>query len=250
VPNFTWPDRQRAAVSLTFDDARDSQLDHGAPILAKHGTLATFYVSLGPLQARASEWVAMSAAGHEIGNHTTTHPCTANNEWSRDNGLEDHTLATLEQDIDGAAETIERVIGTPATTFAYPCGDRFVGRGERTQSYVPLIARRFLAGRGYPDETYAAPSVVDLAQVPGITMDGVPIERLTTLVEVAIELGSWLVLVAHDVEVSTTPPGPDPDLTIPGDVLDTLCGTLAADSRVWCASVRDVAGYVAAHRGG
>jgi hypothetical protein len=154
----------------------------------------------------------------------------------------------LGRELDLADTTIERVVGISPTTFAYPCGEKFVGRGEQTTSYVPLIARRFLAGRGYPDEAMAPPSVVDLAQVPGITIDRACTERVLSLVDTAVKQGAWLVLVAHDVEVSTTPVGPDPDLTIRGMVLANLCKRLSTDHSVWVATVRDVAHLIASHR--
>ena len=39
---FPWPRGMRAAVSLSFDDARGSQLDVGLPLFAKSATHATF----------------------------------------------------------------------------------------------------------------------------------------------------------------------------------------------------------------
>ena len=39
-----FPGRAKAAVSVTFDDARPSQLDRGIPILDRHGVRGTFYV--------------------------------------------------------------------------------------------------------------------------------------------------------------------------------------------------------------
>ena len=39
---FRWPKGKRAAVSLSFDDARTSQLDVGIPLLDRHKVPATF----------------------------------------------------------------------------------------------------------------------------------------------------------------------------------------------------------------
>ena len=52
-------------------------------------------------------------------------------------------------------------------TFAYPCGQRFVGRGFEVRSYVPPVAERSLAGRGYLDESANDPAVCDLAEAMG-----------------------------------------------------------------------------------
>ena len=53
-----WPNGKRAAVSLSFDDARSTQLDQGLPILNACGVKATFYVSFPPFERRIDEWRA------------------------------------------------------------------------------------------------------------------------------------------------------------------------------------------------
>ena len=44
-PAFKWPPGKRAAISLSFDDARLSQIDNGIALLEKYGIKATFFVS-------------------------------------------------------------------------------------------------------------------------------------------------------------------------------------------------------------
>ena len=41
---FTWPEGRQAAVSLSFDDARESQVIVGTHLLDQYGVKATFYV--------------------------------------------------------------------------------------------------------------------------------------------------------------------------------------------------------------
>jgi len=62
-----WPEGKRAAVSLTFDDARPSQIDTGLPLLEKLGVRATFFVSPNNLEKRLEGWKRAAAQGHEIG---------------------------------------------------------------------------------------------------------------------------------------------------------------------------------------
>ena len=97
---FGWPDGIRAGLSLTFDDARLSQVDVGIPVLDAHGVRGTFYLSLQNAELRAQEWNRAAAAGHEIGNHTLTHPCSGSFAFSRSNALEDYTLDGIENEID------------------------------------------------------------------------------------------------------------------------------------------------------
>ena len=162
---FDWPDGKRVAVSLTFDDARLSQADVGIPILDRYGVKATFYVSTPRLEERLAAWKEAVAAGHEIGNHSMRHPCTGNFPWSRDKALEDYTLSEMASELDQASTEIERLLGVRPVSFAYPCGQTYVGRGENVRSYVPLVARRFLTGRGWRDEGANDPAFCDLAQL-------------------------------------------------------------------------------------
>jgi peptidoglycan/xylan/chitin deacetylase (PgdA/CDA1 family) len=45
--SFKWPDGKRAAVSLSFDDGRLSQIDTGLALLKKLGLKVTFFVNPG-----------------------------------------------------------------------------------------------------------------------------------------------------------------------------------------------------------
>lgn len=199
-PPFNWPNGKRAAVSICFDDARPSQLDNGIEILARYGLAGTFYVLPDMVRSRLADWKQVVAAGHEIGNHTVTHPCSGNFAFSRGNALEHYSLERLERDeLLAANDAIEELLATRPTTFAYPCAQRFVGAGEQTQSYVPLVARHFTVGRGGFDEVPNDPTICDLAQVTSLDMDGATPERLRSLVQWALDEGRWLVLAAHDV---------------------------------------------------
>jgi hypothetical protein len=34
-------------------------------------------------------------------------------------------------------------------SFAYPCGEKIIGNGENIQSYIPIIEKSFITGRGW-----------------------------------------------------------------------------------------------------
>src|SRR5262245_30961551 len=85
--SFAWPHGARAALSLTFDDARESQLDVGVPLLAKHEARVTFYLTANALRGRGDAWKRAAASGHELGNHTLVHPCSGNFPWARARAL-------------------------------------------------------------------------------------------------------------------------------------------------------------------
>jgi len=236
--SFRWPEGRRAALSLSFDDARESQLDRGIPILARHGIKATFYVSLHNVEPRLAGWRAVTAAGHEIGNHTVRHPCSVNFEWSRDNALEDYTLEDIEADIMEANSRIRDLLGVTPRTFAYPCGQSFVGRGEACASYVPVVARHFLAGRGFLSEVFNDPSVCDMAQLCGASCDAQPVEELKRLATGVLAQGGWLILCGHEV-------GTGGGQSTPGAVLDEFCRHVSDPALgLWVDTVAAVGEYV------
>lgn len=240
MKTFEWPDGKRCAVSITFDDARDSQLDIGVPILDAFGVKATFYCPPSGIERRPDDWRRALSSGHEIGNHSTTHPCSGNFWFSRDVALEDYTYDQMRADIVSANDRIEALIGKRPTTFAYPCGQTFVGRGVETRSYIPIVAELFDAGRGFRNEYFNDPRYVDLAQAGGTEFDGMSVADLDTALDSARNAGGWLYLAGHDVGA----PGRQ---VVDSAVLEHLCRcatTPGAD--MWCATAADVAAYMKA----
>lgn len=237
--DFRWPEGKHVAVSLTFDDARPSQIDHGLPLLREYGVPATFYCVPDNVKERRAGWRGAAQAGHEIGNHTMTHPCSVNFAFSRQNGLESYSLETIEQELLGCNQQLTELCGVIPRTFAYPCGQTFVGRGAGTASYVPLVARHFLAGRGFPSEYHNVPSVCDLAQLNGRSFDQVPFESIKAWIEAAREETGWLILVGHDI-------GPESGWqTVSLEALRAVCEySSGTHSGIWLDSVASIGQYV------
>ena len=196
---FAWPNGARAAVSLSFDDGRESQLDQGLPLFAETRTKVTFYLTANNLGLRAADWKKAAAVGHELGNHSMVHPCSGNFEWSRSRALEDFTLDRMRRELMDAGRAIESATGVRPVTFAYPCGQTFVGRGRGVTSYVPLVSELFLSGRLWLSEAPNDPGYVDLAQLYGYPMDDVDFAALEPVVRDAVVGGQWLVLAGHDI---------------------------------------------------
>lgn len=68
------------AVSLTYDDAIQQQLDNVVPVLNSVSLKASFYLS-GYFPGFINNidcWRAAGEKGHELANHTLFHPCTGN----------------------------------------------------------------------------------------------------------------------------------------------------------------------------
>ena len=239
---FQWPEHKRVAVSLSFDDARTSQIDAGLPLFNRYGVKVTFYVNPPNMQNRLEGWKQAAAGGHEIGSHSNSHPCTVNYPFSAKNALEDYTLARMDEDLKTASAEIERLVGVKPRTFAYPCGQKFVGRGAGVRSYVPLVASRFLAGRGFRDEEPNDPARCDLAQVMGMESDGLTFAQMKDLVDQAAERGAWLIFAGHEIGQRGR------QTTEAAELARFLQYTGSAESGVWVDTVHAVAEYVRTHR--
>ncbi len=236
-----WPGGHRAALSLSFDDARPSQIEHGLPLLERLGVPATFFVLPHAVGEQLDSWREVVAHGHEIGNHTTSHPCSCNHAWSRGNALEQMTLSDYRWDVFEAGRTLRRLLGVTPEVFAYPCGRSTVGRAQRTRSVVPFIAQNFTAGRTYRDWSANWPLAFDTAQVACVSCDDDSQPKLMPLLEASLADASWLVLGGHDI-------GEDPGFEI------TSCGTIEAivdwcrTNDVWIDTIGNVATAVRAAR--
>lgn len=240
---FKWPDGKKAAISLSFDDGRASQVDIGIPLLDAYNLKATFYVNPSNIMKRIEKWKAAASNGHEIGNHTLSHPCSGNFLFARTKALEEYSLKRMSKEISLASDSLEMIFGKKPNTFAYPCGQTFVGSGKKTKSYVPLVAKNFIAGRGWLDEAPNDPTYCDLSQVYGMPSDNSDFNSIKKLIDQAISSGGWLVLVGHDIK----PEGER--LTTYTSMLEQLCEyVLNPENDLWVATVSEVASYIKVQR--
>lgn len=242
--SFKWPQGKRAALSLSFDDARVTQPDNGFAILNRHNVKATFYVTPGAVEKRLDAWKGAVTKGHEIGNHTVTHPCGGAAAWSRNNALEDYTLERIRMEIDGASEKLQALLGVTPETFAYPCSQTWVGRGRTHTSYVPLIAERFHVARSGGGQ--AIPGYADVAQLPSVGFDRMTFERFRDEITRAANEGNWLILTGHEIAADAS----KDQLTTFTTVLEEVC-RYATDpaNGIWIDTVANVGRYVVEQRG-
>lgn len=242
-PGFRWPEGKRVAVSLTFDDARLSQADKGIPLLDSFNVRGTFYISPGSMMQRIEEWQEAVTKGHEVGNHSVLHPCSGNFEWSREKALEDYTLERMDAELDSASRLIKRILGVNAVSFAYPCGQTYIGKGVATMSYVPLIATKFETGRGWLGETPNDPVFCNMSQLTGIEIDGKSFEQVRNIIEEAKKTGKWVVFAGHEMNNG----GRQTTLLT---TLRELCKYASDPSNgVWIDNVHNIALYIMQEKG-
>ena len=237
---FPWPNGAKVALSLTFDDGRSSQVTRAVPLLDSYNVKATFYAQPENLLEELELWQKAVASGHEIGNHTIGHPCTGNFAWTRYDGvvLESYDLERMRAELVQANDEIEELLGVRPVSFAYPCGQTYVGRGRDTQSYVPLISELFQTGRRWLDETSNAPDHFDPAQVMSMRMDGEDFSAVRRMIERTKRNENWLVLAGHGVGDS---PRRGTNL---GMLKELLAYAQDPDNGVWLAPVSEVASFI------
>lgn len=241
--NFQWPEGKKMGLSLTFDDARLSQVDKGFPLLDKYGVKATFYLSPGSMKQRLDGWKKAVSSGHEIGNHSLVHPCTGNFAFSKDKALEDYTLDEMNMELDSANKILKDALGVRAVSFAYPCGQKFIGRGTNTKSYIPLISLMFESGRGWLDEGPNDPVFCDMAQLTGMELDGKSFDQVKKLIDSAKSTGQWLVFAGHEMNE-----GGNQTSLLP--TIEAIC-KYASDpaNGIWLDIIHNIASYVKEKRG-
>jgi len=240
---FKWPPGKKAALSLSFDDARESQVLSGTALLDSYGIKATFFVVPSSVEKRLEGWKKAVANGHEIGNHSVNHPCSGNFYWSRNNALEDYTLKRMKAELAECNKRVEALLGIKPEVFAYPCGQKYVGTGRRTKSYVPLVSKMFLLGRGWRDEAANDPVHCNFFQLTGVEMDNKDFNEILPLLQEATKKGQWLLLAGHEMADSG-------EQTTRLAMLTELAKYVQDPANgIWIAPVGTVARYINQHGG-
>jgi len=237
-----WPNAIQGALSLTFDDNTQTQLDNAIPTLDAHDLKGTFYVNPGRMprwERHLEQWQAASQNGHEIGNHTMDHPGSCNFGFREDGYcLEKLTLNDIADTIDRANDALNEQFPwqNGERSFCYPCYQSYVGAGINRKSYVPVVAERFKVARG-GGERPNHPERIDLSYIWSFAVEGHSGQDLIDYAEDTINNGLWGVVCMHGVGGE--------HLAIATEALAELCDHLNKNrDRIWAAPVIDVANYI------
>ncbi|MDG1750852.1 MAG: polysaccharide deacetylase family protein [Thalassotalea sp.] len=143
---FKWPNNAKAAVSLSYDDALNSQLDNALPALIHYELKATFYLTLTSptIAKRLNEWRAAADLGYELGNHSLNHACRGslpNREWvPAHNDLDKKLFKEIIQEVQTANTFLQAIDGELVRTFTVPCTDQMV----ENKNYVIALKESFV----------------------------------------------------------------------------------------------------------
>jgi len=173
-----------AALSYTFDDGLRDQYTLAAPMLDEVGFKGTFFVIPGRVSETIEDaekrkndkrawgtitWTELrdlAARGHEIGNHSWSHP-----------GLAKLPLEAVEAELSRAAEAIAREIGRPPLTLAFPFN-------QSTPEIRELALRRHVAFRSCQF---------------GVGGEKTTVESLNDWADRQVRDRSWGVVMAHGI---------------------------------------------------
>jgi hypothetical protein len=165
-----WPQGNKVAISLSYDDALNSQLDNAVPALNQRGLKASFYVV--PLSEafknRIQEWKTLAQQGHELGNHTLFHACRKS-QPGRDwvpvhNNLDNKPVLAMVDEVTVANTLLTAMDGETVHTLTPPCYDQMAKDGN----YVEAVKGQFIGIKGNEDPNFAvllAPSDITAQQI-------------------------------------------------------------------------------------
>ncbi len=199
---FQWPDKARAAVSLAYDDALDSQLDNAIPSLDKFGLKGSFYLQLSSpaVARRMPAWRAAAASGHELGNHTLFHQCSGSLSGrafvQAHRNLDTTSVAQMRDQVLLANTMLHAIDGRRERTYTTPCGDLLAGG----HPYLPAIAPEFVAIKaGANGGVVDAMASLDPLAVPVLAPVGLSGAQLIAIVKAAGEKGTMVNFTFHGI---------------------------------------------------
>jgi peptidoglycan/xylan/chitin deacetylase (PgdA/CDA1 family) len=144
-PSVYRGDPARRTVALTFDDGPSEDTPRLLEILADDRVPATFFQCGANVERLPGIARAVAAAGHEIGNHSQTHP-----------PMYLRASSFIFREFARAQETIVGVVGVRPRLLRAPYGARWFGFGEAQRRLGLLGVMWTVLGR---DWKLAAPAV-------------------------------------------------------------------------------------------
>lgn len=132
---------------LTFDDSRKEHSTLVAPLLEKYGFRASFFVMTVTIGKKgylsAGDIQYLHKQGNNIGAHTWDHP---------------HLLKTGQMDVEKQIikprSVLEKITGSPVTTFAYPFGEWNDWMIEKLHQNGYILAFRLLDNKNSSEVLY------------------------------------------------------------------------------------------------
>jgi peptidoglycan/xylan/chitin deacetylase (PgdA/CDA1 family) len=167
----------RSAVSYTFDDTNQTQIDHFDELMNLGVKFTWYFITGGGSGTRLQNpvWDRAFAAGHEVANHTRSHLNTGS--------------PNLAQDTDDGEADVERRFNTTVFTMAAPFG---------AADYVNIASSRYLINRGVNGGQIAPDDATNPFSIPTfIPNQGAAASAFDNLVDQGRNNGTWHTVLVH-----------------------------------------------------
>src|SRR5690606_15467522 len=162
----------------------------------------TFYIvpARESVRTRMEEWRAVARMGHELGNHSIIHPCSAHGPGPEfvppHQDLDRLSVAQMKEQVEVADVFLQALDGyTGPRTYTAPCGDRDASDGDYTNAVADRFAGLNVAG----GDVVPGPPAPDPARVRAAGPADVTGKRLIALVEEAGGKGTMVGFTFHGV---------------------------------------------------
>lgn len=240
--NTSWNGKS-CAVVLTYDDGLTIDIENVWPALDSFALKGTFYIigSAPAVAGRLTDWKHMAEEGHELGNHTSFHPCDGQlpgrSFVQPDNDLSKYTLQRIVAETRLTNTLLESIDGRKERTFAFPCGDKTIGG----VNYFYGMRKDFIAARGVSGGMPTVQSA-DLDNLNAYSINGQNAEYMIGLVQKAMQTHTLLVFLFHGV-------GGGHSLNVNrGEHTRLLTFLKQYQQEIWVAPMVEVAGFIRNNR--
>lgn len=237
---FAWPDGKKAAVCLSYDDGIPSHWEHAIPQLEEFGFRGTFYIkglNLDPDEVEI--WRQAAARGHELGNHSITHPCNGDN-FRPEYQANDYTMKRMLDEIAVLNSMLFAIDGREERSYGYPCHIKEI-EGQSLPAALEARGEFTGARNGYrkPGWTMAE---LDLFDIPSMSVkEGVSFEKVEAFLRDALEHGRIAAFCFHGIE--------EDYLSTSSEMHRAMLAFLQEhEDELWVAPVTEVAAWVRDHR--
>ena len=189
-----WKDDKKAAVVMSFDDWSPGQYPIVVPELNVRGLKATFFIETNLVASWNHDWpdvITTANAGHEIGNHTVTHP-----------NLTGQTATVLHNEITGAKTLIDsRILSQKVVSFAYPLGTYNAAIVDTLKASGHILARTVQPPNGIYYTYNFATTADDYFYLRTFPMDGsITTSAFSAQVQNVITGGGLLTFLYHSID--------------------------------------------------
>lgn len=220
-------DGHAGAVSLTFDDGMDSHLNVVIPELDIRKIPGSFFLISNRVEAKGTSqrWRSAASIGHELANHTASHPM-----------LSTLSSSAARAEIDTADLFLSNLTGQKVVSFAYPyCnnaeGDYLISKYAAARGIARKEEGIYVLADQEPNWTFM-PSVQTLTQTD-------PTDYISYIQGATLQK-AWIIFQVHGVG---DPKTNSEWQTIPTSVFTGILDSIHSQPDLWVGTFGEISSY-------